>query len=289
MKIKDILSKSKHTVSFEFFPPKTKEAEDDLFVSISKLQSLKPSFVSITYGAMGSTQTKTFELSSKIKKEFNIETMAHLTSVGFAPDKMKIILAELKHSSIDNVLALRGDPPAGVDFCFEKSEYRYAYNLVDYIKKSGLDFSIGVAGYPEGHIECRDKIKNIEHLKMKVDRGADFIISQFFFVNEKFFEFVNFARKLGVKVPIIAGIMPVTNPKQLEIFENKCGAFIPDVIREAFKKYGDDSNSIRDFGVEYSTRQCGELIKNGFSNLHFYTLNRSTSTVEICKNLKLNS
>ena len=285
MKIRDILEQKKRTISFEFFPPKTPEAEKTLLETISLLKPLCPSFVSVTYGAMGTTQDKTIDLTIRIKKEYQIETMAHLTCVSATREKIKDIVSKLGKNNIENILALRGDIPPGERV--EKREFFYAAELVKYIRSVRDEFSIGVAGYHEGHPECKDKKKNIEYLKRKTDQGADFVITQLFFINDHFFRFVDEARRVGIKVPIIPGIMPVTNFKQLSIFAGQCGAEVPLEMERFLIDHQDNPDAIREFGIEYATKQCRDLLKGGCERFHFYTLNRSTSTLKICQNLGL--
>ncbi len=215
MRIADFYKKQKTTISFEFFPPKTDDGEQKLFETVESLKTLSPSFVTCTYGAMGTTRANTIRIVKKIKNEIKLETAAHLTCVGHTKQEIEGVLGELASSGIENIVALRGDPPKGeTEFKPVPDGFRYAAELVRFIRthpRFSKSFSLAVAGYPEGHIECRDKTKNLEHLKAKVDAGAEVIITQLFFVNLDFFDFTDRARKIGIRLPIVPGIMPGTH------------------------------------------------------------------------------
>ncbi len=289
MHIKDMLQRDGRTFSFEFFPPKSPEGESALFATIAELKPLKPSFVSVTYGALGNTRGKTFEIVERIKKEHGIEAMAHLTCVASSRGEMRDILEDLKNRGIENALALRGDPPKGsTEFMTPKDGFAYAGELVEDIRAFG-GFSIGVAGFPEMHPDSRDRKKDLFYLKKKVDAGADFVITQLFFDNKLYFDFVRDARLEGVAVPIIPGIMPITDFNQLEKFTTMCGASIPEVVRRDLTPLRDNLDAVYRYGVAYATRQCQELLDNGAPGLHFYTLNKSRATREIFLNLKIKS
>ncbi len=291
MKISEFYKTNKTTYSFEFFPPKTDEGETKLFETVASLKSLNPSFVSVTYGAMGTTRENTLRIVSKIKNEIGIEAAAHLTCVGHTRHEIEKILGDLKQSNVENIVALRGDPPKGeTEYKPLEEGFRYGSELVNFIRshpKYSSHFNLAVAGYPEGHSECKDKGKDLEHLKIKVDAGADIIITQLFFDNADFFDFVNRARQSGINVPIVAGIMPVTNGSQIQRFTKMIGAKLPSNLQEAVTKYGDDQKSIEKFGIEYTTRQCEELLRNNVAGFHFYTLNKSLATRQICCELGL--
>lgn len=285
MRISDILARNGRVFSFEFFPPKTDKGEENLFQTLDELKKFKPSFVSVTYGAGGSTRDKTIGIVERIKREFGIEAMAHLTCVGASRDQISDVLNELKDNGVENVLALRGDPPQGQDH-FEPPPdgFRYANQLVTHIR-SGWPFCIGVAGYPEGHVECPDKRKDLMHLKRKVDAGASFIITQLFFDNRVYFSFVKEVRGLGIQLPIIPGIMPVTDFHQIQKFTKMCGAHLPDEMVRALEPIKDDKDAVTAYGVDYATRQCRELLDGGAPGVHFYTLNKSPATRAIFTNL----
>ena len=286
MKIRDILARDKRTFSFEFFPPKTPEGEIALFKTIAELKPLSPSFVSVTYGALGNTRGKTFEIVARIKQEYGIEGMAHLTCVASSRAEIREILNELKAKGIENTLALRGDPPQGTtEFIKPRNGFGYASELVEEIR--GFDyFSIGVAGFPEMHPQSTNAKSDIFYLKKKVDAGADFVITQLFFDNSLYFKYVARARAAGVKVQVIPGIMPITDFKQLEKFTTMCGASIPARVREDLTPIQDDLDAVYRYGVDYATRQCQELLDRGAPGLHFYTLNKSRATRLIFRNLR---
>jgi len=292
MRISELYKSQEPTISFEFFPPKTDKGEVKLFETIaSELKPLKPSFVSVTYGAMGTTRANTIRIVTKIKKEFGIEAAAHLTCVGQTRDEIENVLGELHANGIENIVALRGDPPKGEnEFKPVPNGFRYGSELVGFIRrhpKFGKAFALAVAGYPECHMECRDKKKDLDHLKIKVDAGADVIITQLFFTNCDYFDFVERVRKAGIKLPIVPGIMPVTHGPQIQKFASMCGAAIPDDMREAIERYGEDQASVESYGIEHASRQCMELLREGAPGLHFYTLNKSRATHQIFDNLKL--
>ena len=291
MRISEFYKTEKHVISFEFFPPKTPEGELKLYDSVRDLKRLAPSFVTVTYGAMGNTQVNTLRVVSEIKNRIGIEVAAHLTCVAHSRGEIEGVLESLIASNIENIVALRGDPPQGeTEFRPVQDGFRYAAELVRFIRKHpkyGKDFDLIVAGYPEGHPECRDRKKDLEHLKAKVDAGADAVNTQLFFNNRDYFDFVDRARRIGIKVPIIPGIMPVTHGPQLEKFSRMCGASIPAEIQEAIVKFGGDPASVVKFGIDYATRQCRELLAGGAPGLHFYTLNQSQATREIYRNLGL--
>ncbi len=280
MKIGEILKAKDRTLSFEFFPPKKVENEQTLFGTIEVLKKYNPDFVSITYGAGGSTRDKTLEWTLRVKKQYELNPMMHLTCITATKGFVEEIANTLKEEGIDNILALRGDLPE--DFDRSKMEFEYAYQLVEYLK-SKWDFSIGVAGYPEGHPESPSLEKDVEYLKMKVDAGGDFIITQLFFDNSKFFEFLERVEKFKIKAPVIAGIMPILSLKQVKRFVEMCGVSIPkELLDDLQGKSNEDAYKV---GVDYAIKQCQELIENGVRGLHFYTLNKFNATEEIIKQL----
>lgn len=289
MKIRDILATTRPTISFEFFPPKDDKAMATLLETLAQLRQLRPSFTSCTYGAGGSTRAKTLEVTLKIKEQFDLEAMAHFTCVGQRLTDIDQILEEFSDRGIENVLALRGDRPAGVP---EPSEgwfpdFKNAIHLIRHLReKFGDQFSLGCAGYPEKHPEASDFDTDLAHLKSKIDAGADFIITQLFFDNDSFFHFVERSRAAGIKVPIIAGIMPITNVAQLKKFTSMCGAIIPAQMQRDLEPIAADAEAVHRYGVDWSTRQCNELLARGVDGLHFYTLNRSKSSRQIVENLR---
>ncbi len=289
MRIADLLVTGRPVFSFEFFPPKTPAGEAGLFRTIDHLRELEPAFVSVTYGAGGSTRDKTVDLVRRIKHDIGIETMAHLTCVGAVADEIDSVLRQLRAAGIENVLALRGDAPNNdVQFTAVPGGFQYASQLVTFIRQRGYEFCVAAAAYPEGHVECRDRDLDLQHLKAKVDAGADLLITQLFFDNRDFDVFVERARLLGIRSPIIPGIMPITNLAQIERFTSMCGARIPDELRQRLLACGDDEQAVRAVGVEHAFEQCRDLLARGAAGIHFYTLNQSLATRAICERLQRN-
>jgi methylenetetrahydrofolate reductase (NADPH) len=276
-------------ISFEFFPPKTEEGERAFFEkSVPVLAALKPDYCSVTYGAGGSTRDKTLSIVERIQRDHQLPAMMHLTCVSSTAEQIREVLAEAKKRGIKNILALRGDPPGGTGE-FQKTDggFEFSYQLVDFIR--GQDgFSVGVAGFPEGHVACKGgKQTDWQHLKKKVDAGAEFVLTQLFFSNEDFFEFRDFVRKLGVTVPIIPGIIPILSAAQIKRFTSMCGARLPAELLGDLEKYSDNDEACLEFGIEYATKQCEGLLRCGVPGLHFYTLNKARSTAGVLKNLGL--
>lgn len=285
MKIIDVLKQDKPAFSFEFFPPKDNDGFDKLFETIDNLKPLNPAFVSVTYGAGGSTRSKTIDLVGRIKKEIGLESMAHLTCVGHNSDEILNVLDSIKKQNVDNVLALRGDPPAGeINFTKPNNGFGYAVELVQFICER-FSFCIGVAGYPEGHPESSNREEDLFHLKKKVLAGASFIVTQLFFDNKYYFEFVASLRKIGVDVPVIPGIMPIVNLKQIKRFTKMCGATIPHDLMVRLEEAQDDPESVCQIGIDHAADQCKKLLMQGAPGIHFYTLNRSRATLSVLERL----
>ena len=285
MKIIDILEQAKPSFSFEFFPPKDSDGFDQLFKTIDNLKPLNPAFVSVTYGAGGSTRSKTIDLVGRIKKEIGLESMAHLTCVGHNSDEILNVLESIKKQNVDNVLALRGDPPAGeINFTKPNNGFGYAVELVQFICER-FSFCIGVAGYPEGHPESSNREEDLFHLKKKVLAGASFIVTQLFFDNKYYFDFVASLRKIGVDVPVIPGIMPIVNLKQIKRFTKMCGATIPHDLMVRLEEVQDDPESVCQIGIDHAANQCRKLLMQGAPGIHFYTLNRSRATLSVLERL----
>jgi methylenetetrahydrofolate reductase (NADPH) len=288
VRIDELLAQNARPVfSFEFFPPRTEEGLQTLFNAIGELRSLRPDFVSVTYGAGGSTASKTIEIVSRIKEEYGIEAMAHFTCVGSTVDELRATLDDMAQVGVDNVLALRGDPPAGQEeWTKTAGGLEYSRELVELIR-GGYPFSIGAACFPETHIHATSAEDDLYYLKEKVDAGAAFLVTQLFFDNALYFDFVRRARDIGIDVPIVPGIMPITNVKQLERITSLCGATIPARLRRELASRADQPDAVSDFGVAYATMQCAELLRGGAPGVHFYTLNRSPATRAILSALKL--
>ncbi len=287
MRIDQILNSDGPVFSFEFFPPKTDAGERNLYAALAELKTLEPSFVSVTYGAGGSTREKTLEIVKRIREEYGLEAMAHFTCVGATTPELRSTLDEMESAGIDNVLALRGDPPAGQEL-WTRTEggLEYSRELVELIS-SDYPFAIGAACFPETHIHAASPEEDLEHLAEKVRAGVDFLITQLFFDNALYFDFLHRARAAGVEVPIIPGIMPITQVGQVERMAKMCGASIPDGLRRELHSRGEDPEAVLDFGVAYATLQCAELLAAGAPGIHFYTLNRSPATRAILSALKL--
>ncbi len=285
MRIDTLFGKGKPALSFEFFPPKTDAGFANLFSSIEALRPLNPSYVSVTYGAGGSTREKTVDLVERIQGQLGIRAMAHLTCVGHTSAELSEIVDELWDKGVRNVLALRGDPPAGQSsFVATEGGFAYAGELVRHIA-GRHDFCIGVAGYPEGHPQCLNRTRDLEHLKGKIDAGGRFIVTQLFFDNGKFYRFRDEARAMGITAPIVAGIMPISNVGQIKRFVSMCGAKIPQRLLTKLEAVESDPEAVHRVGVEYAINQCRDLLFNDTDGLHFYTLNKSKATVEICSEL----
>jgi methylenetetrahydrofolate reductase (NADPH) len=276
-------------VSFEFFPTKTPEGERTLLEkTIPALGELKPDFCSVTYGAGGSTREKTLTIVDRIQRQQGLTAMAHMTCVNATREDTASVLQQAQALGITNILALRGDPPGGVgDFQKTDGGFEYSYELVRFIKDLG-GFSIGVAGFPEGHIaQTHGKYADWQHLKHKIDQGADFVITQLFFSNRDYFQFRDYLTSQGVTVPLVPGIMPIQSAAQIKRIVTLCGADLPEPFVGELDKRGGDDDAVLQFGIEYATRQCEELLREGAPGLHFYTLNKARSTVQVVGNLNL--
>jgi len=286
MKLHDILASSKPSISFEFFPPKTDKGEENLCQCIQELSPLNPSFVSVTYGAGGSTQDRTRRIVERIKKETPLEPMAHLTCVGSTQDDLATLLNQYKAAGIENILALRGDAPDGAEtFEAVSGGFSYATDLVKFVRQQD-GFSIAVATYPEGHPESPGGVADdLKYLKIKQDEGAIAAVTQYFFDNEHYYKFRENAEKQGITIPILPGIMPIANYEQIVRFSNMCGASIPDWLHEQMKPITDDLDAVKAMGIELATKQCQDLIANDAPGVHIYALNKSEASIAICKNL----
>ena len=287
MRIDDILAEGGPVFSFEFFPPKTEAGERNLYSALADLRPLEPSFVSVTYGAGGSTREKTIEIVKRIRDQYGLEAMAHFTCVGATVPQLRETLDEMAVAGIDNVLALRGDPPAGQQAWIKTDGgLEYSRELVELIGSS-YEFAIGAACFPETHIHAISPEADLEHLAEKVGAGVHFLITQLFFDNSFYFDFLARARASGVEVPIIPGIMPITHAGQVERMASMCGSAIPEGLQRELHARGDHPEAVLDFGVAYATLQCAELLAAGAPGIHFYTLNRSPATRAILSALKL--
>jgi len=273
--------------SFEFFPPKSDEGERNLRAALEALRALEPDFASVTYGAGGSTRNRTLEVTKWLKQELGIEAMAHLSCVGATREELLAILDGIASAGVENVLALRGDPPRGqTEWMPHPGGLHYSTELVELIR-AGYPFSVGAACFPEIHPEAPDLAHDLQYLKQKVDSGATFLITQLFFDNELYFRFVDEARCYGIEVPIIPGVMPITDVSQIKTITGMCGATIPQALLEALEWRCPDPDAVLQLGLSYATLQCAELLARGAPGIHFYTLNRSSATRAILSALKL--
>ncbi len=281
MFLRDIYNKNEQVISFEVFPPNKNYNLEELFTTIKELKSLNPGYVSVTYGAGGGTRDRTVEIASKIINELKLQSVAHLTCVNTTKDNLKKILDLLKENNIQNILALRGDPPVGqTNYTKEIGGFNYAFQLVEFIKKN-YDWSIAVAGYPQGHQENKNLDEDINYLKMKVDSGADVIITQLFFDNDYFYKFRDIALKKGINVPIVPGILPILNFNAINKIISLSNATIPDGLLKKLEKHQNTKEDIEKIGIEYAIEQANDLLKNMVPGLHFYTMNKSKQTIEI--------
>ena len=288
MRIDEIIARSEQPVfSFEFFPPKTDEGEANLKAALAELTELEPDFASVTYGAGGSTRERTTEITKWIKQELGIEAMAHLSCVGEPVERLREILDEIGQAGIENVLALRGDPPRGeTEWKPHPGGLHYSTQLAALITEH-YGYCVGAACFPEVHPEAPDPASDLSFLKQKVEAGARFLITQLFFDNELYFDFVREARAAGIDVPILAGVMPITNVKQITTITGMCGATIPPGLLAELERRADDPDAVTNFGVAYATEQCSDLLRRGTPGIHVYTLNRSPATRAILSSLKL--
>jgi len=280
-------SSTEPVFSFEFFPPKTPEGERNLYAALGELRTLDPAFVSVTYGAGGSTREKTIEIVRRIKHDYGLEAMAHFTCVGATVDDLRATLDEMVAVGIDNVLALRGDPPQGQEeWVKTEGGLEYSHELVSLIRED-YPFSIGAACFPETHIHATGPEDDLRHLKAKVRAGARFLITQLFFDNDRYFDFVGRARAVGIEVPIVPGIWPIINVAQIERVTKLSAASMPERLLGELHARADEPEAVLDFGVAYATLQCAELLAGGAPGVHFYTLNRSPATRAILSALRL--
>jgi len=285
MRIDQLLGTGLPTISFEFFPQKTAAGFVALFQTIHDLHPRQPSYVSVTYGAGGGTRQKTLQLVERIQNDLCILAMAHLTCIGHTTEELGDILDDLWDAGIRNVLALRGDPQAGqLNFVPTEGGFAHASDLVKFAR-ARHDFCIGVAGYPEGHPQCLNRTRDLEMLKLKLDNGGNFVITQLFFDNADFYRFRDQARAMGIKAPIMAGIMPIVNVAQIKRFVSMCGAKIPHPLLLRLESLESTPEAVYAAGVDYAVTQCRDLLNHGVDGLHFYTLNKSKATGEIVQKL----
>jgi methylenetetrahydrofolate reductase (NADPH) len=285
--VTELIASSRPCFSFEFFPPRDDAGVEQLLETMRTLRTLDPAFVSVTFGAGGSTRARTTDLVVRLREEVGIEAMAHFSCVGSTREELREALERMRASGISSVLALRGDAPR------DQTEWRpapgglsHASDLVTLLREE-FAFAVGAACHPEKHPEAPDPATDLAYLRRKVEAGAEFLITQLFFDNASYFTFVQRAREAGIMVPILPGIMPITNVEQIERFTKLCGAIIPAALQEALEMRRGNERAVQDFGVAYATLQCAELLRKGAPGIHFYTLNRSTATASILRALRL--
>lgn len=287
MKIIELFKTKKPVISFEIFPPKLDTPLETIYYSLEQFKALNPDFISVTYGAGGSHKDRTIEISSKIKDEYGIESMAHLTCVGHSREEIDTLLDSLHGNGLENILALRGDPPRDhPDFDFSKGAFRYANELIRHIRGKN-NFCIAAAAYVEGHVDCRRLNEDLIYLKQKVDAGADFLVTQLFFDNRLFYDFLDKAAALNITCPITPGIMPVFKADQIKRITYLCGASIPANLVIMMDKYENSPEDLRKVGIEYASKQIRDLIDNGVDGIHLLTMNRPKSSKEILENVGL--
>ena len=276
-------------ISFEFSPPKTPEGDRNLLEkTLPALRETKPDFCSVTYGAGGSTRDKTLMIVDRIQREHGLVGLAHLTCVSSTQEQIRDLLGQIRSLGVRNVLALRGDPPGGGEFVLTPGGFEFSRQLVRFIREQ-TDLGIGVAGFPEGHIACKaGKHTDWKYLKEKIDAGADYVLTQLFFDNADYYEFrEHMTQRHDVKVPLVPGIIPILNTAQIKRFTALCGSRIPDPLAAKLEELGADDAAVTEFGIEYATKQCEDLLRAGAPGIHFYTLNKAHSTVRILNNLGL--
>lgn len=283
MKLSELFEKKKPTLSFEVFPPKSSDTYENVKIATEGIARLKPDYMSVTYGAGGGTSDYTVDIAADILKNFGVTPLAHLTCLSSGKDKINGVLSQLKENGIENILALRGDIPADADLN-RKREYHYAYELIEDIKKYG-DFCIGGACYPESHTESHNSEDDIRHLKEKVDAGCDFLTTQMFFDNSILYSFLYKIREAGINVPIVAGIMPVTNAKQIKRICELSGTYLPRRFKSIVDRFGDNPDAMKQAGIAYATEQIIDLLANGVNHIHVYSMNKPDVAESIQKNL----
>lgn len=277
MKISDKFKNDKTVFSFEVFPPKKTSPVETVFNALDQMQSLSPDYFSVTYGAGGSNPGKTLEIASKIKNDYNIEALAHLTCINSTKEDVCGVLENLKKENIENVLALRGDI---IPDCVPKTDFKYANELCEYVKEYG-GFHVAGACYPEVHIDAENQVEDIINLKKKVEAGAEFLITQLFFDNSIFYRFLEHSKIAGINIPIEAGIMPVTNKKQIERMVSMCGVSLPAKFSKIMQKYENNPEALRDAGIAYAIEQIVDLLANDVDGIHLYTMNNPYVAIKI--------
>ena len=286
MRFSDFYADGRPAISFELFPPRTDRTLAELEERLPRLIDLGPSFMTVTYGALGSTRERTLEVAARIKQEYGMETAHHLTCVGSSRDEITDVLEEIRSHGIENIVALRGDPPRGeTEFTPPEDGYGHGNELVEHISRIG-GFSIAVAGYPEKHLEAPDFETDLRHLKRKVDSGADGVITQLFYDNSDFFSFADSCRAMGIQQPIVPGLMPILNVQQIKRITDMCGATIPDSLLEQLDGAEDDEERVHQIGIVHTANQAIDLLDRGVPGIHFYVLNRHFHIADIMERIQ---
>ena len=286
MRVTSLYDSKKPVISMEFFPPRNEKAAETFVAVIDKLAELKPDYMSVTFGAGGSTRDGSYQTVKKIMVDKNLPTVAYIAGYGMGPDEITDVLDKYKKLGVDTIFVIRGDKPRDDNFTPHSDSFAHASDMIAFIREH-YDFTLGCAGYPEGHIESESLEKDIEYLKLKVDNGAEYVVAQYFYDNGYFLDYVEKCRAIGINVPIIPGIMPVYTVKLTENLSRICGTTITDSLRHRLEAVdADDKDMVLNMGVDFAAGQCRRLLEQGVSGLHFYTMNRSKSTVEIINRLK---
>jgi len=286
MRVTDLYGSKKPVISMEFFPPRNEKAAEAFGSIIDDLAELKPDYMSITFGAGGSTRDGSYQTVKQLILDKNLPTVAYIAGYGLGPDELTDVLDKYKELGVETIFVIRGDKPGGDDFTPHPDSFSYASDLIAFIKER-YDFTLGCAGYPEGHIDAESLEKDIEYLKLKVDNGAEYVVAQYFYDNLYFSEYVKKCRAVGIHVPIIPGIMPVYTVKLTNILSEVCGSTITDTLQSKLEAVdAGDKDAVLNLGIDFATEQCRGLLKEGVSGLHFYTMDRSKSTSEIINRLK---
>ena len=285
MKIRDILD-TKRTLSFEYFPPRDEASVQSVFDTIEALKAYRPDFIDITYGAGGSTRELTVEMAVRARRETGLNVMAHITCSSQTKETIHTVLTQLEDAGIENLIALRGDPPADQSsYVPVQGGFAHATDLILHVKKN-FRFGIAAACYPESHPESPDAQADMKYTELKVEAGAEFLISQLFYNNDDFYAFMDRAAGMGIDVPIIPGLMPIMSSSQIRRITKLCGASIPPALDRLLQEHADDRRAVRQVGIEHTTQQARDLLDNGVAGLHFYVLNRSYSMIKILDNLR---
>ena len=286
MSATSLYESKKPVISMEFFPPRNEKTAGTFGTIIDKLAGLKPDYMSITFGAGGSTRDGSYQTVKKVMVDKNMPTVAYIAGYGMAPDEITDVLGRYKELGVNTIFVIRGDKPRDDDFIPHPDSFSHASDMISFIKK-GYNFTLGCAGYPEGHIESESLEKDIEYLKLKVDNGAEYVVTQYFYDNRYFFDYVEKCRAIGINVPIIPGIMPVYSVKMTKNLSRICGTTITETLQHRLDAVdADDKDMVLNLGIDFATEQCRELLKEGVAGLHFYTMDRSKSTTEIINRLK---